>query len=364
MIERRKGHVENVSLIKEIEPGFSQFCIQIDFDEYMVFYDATQLLQFVNKDVYYTTRPDVIDGVKHEVVCEIALVTEVVTLDRTSTDIKLIPFDCKRPVCNFNIKDVKFGDFKVGCIAILTGIDKGESRKAKWIDCHLIDAYGQAFDLRMFTNISNVDDISKYEAMINGYVEFELESTKYGYQTSVIAALPQDVEQSPEIAISKNVAMEYIESDAAIYDLVTQTGLESAIDKYVDTEPGYLWVRIASELYMISTLENITSGLNIEAMRRATIVTRLFTLPHNIAWSNSVINTVKVLRFSSIIKDEDLRSIVDLFYKGTTTATRTYYYKIRDMVDSIIKLRRGFDYGKETFGGSIDELHAAFSGLL
>lgn len=364
MIERRKGHVESVTLVKEIEPGFSQFRIQIDFDDYMVFYDAAQLLQFANKDVYYTTRPDIIDGQKHEVVCEIALVTEVVTLDKTTTDVKLIPFDCKRPVCNFNIKDVKFGDYKVGCIAILTGIDKGESRKAKWIDCHMIDAYGQAFDLRMFTNISNVDDVSKYEAMINGYVEFELESTKYGYQTSSIASLPQDVEQSPEIAIAKNVVMEYIKSDAPVFNLAVSTGLENALDKYVDTEPGYLWVRIASELYMIDTLENITSGMNYEAMRRASVATRLFTLPHNVAWSNGVINTVKILKYQDLIADEDLRSIIDVFYKGNTTATRTYYFKIRDMVDSVIKLRRGFNDEKENFGGIIDECHLAFNGLL
>ena len=364
MIERRRGHLYSLTNITSYSDNFAMLKVEIDFDEYYIFYDPAQLTQFVDKDVYYTTRPDMINDRKVEVVCEIALVTEVVTLDKTSTDVKLIPFDVKRPVCNFNIKDVKFGEYKVGCIAILTGMEKGESKKASWLDCHMIDAYGHMFDLRMFTNVSNVDDVSKFEAMINGYVEFELESTKYGYQTTSIQALPQDIEQSPEIAIAKNVVMEYINSDSVLTNLVTSTGLVAALDKYVDTEPGYLWVRIASELYLIDTFENITSGMNILTMKRAAIVTRLFVLPHNGEWSNQIVNVVKMLKFAELSGDNDLRGIVDVFYKGDTSETRIFYFKIRDMVESIIRLRRGFNYGKEAYSNVINECHSTFNGLL
>lgn len=364
MVERREGHVYSVRTISNYSDNFAMLKIEIDFDEYYIFYDPAQLTQFVDKDVYYTTRPDVVNEKKVEVVCEIALVTEVVTLDKVSNDVKLIPFDVKRPVCNFNIREVKFGEYKVGCIAILTGMDKGESRKATWLDCHLIDAYGHMFDLRMFTDLSNVTDVSKFSGMINGYVEFDLESTKYGYQTTSIQSLPQDIEKSPEIAIARSVVMDYINSDPVINNLVASTGLVTVLDNYVDTEPGYLWVRIASELYLIDTFDNITSGMNITTMKRATIATRLFALPHSGEWSNTIVNVVKMLKFSEISKDNDLRSIVDVFYKGDTSETRIFYFKIRDMVDSIIRLRRGFNYGKETYNRIIDECHLAFNGLL
>lgn len=364
MIERRKGHVESVVTVKEFEPHFAQFNIQIDFDEYVVFYDPSKLLEFVNKDVYYTTRPDIVDGRKVEVVCEIALVTEVVTLNKNVDSIKLIPFDVKRPVCNFNIKDVKQGEYKVGCIAILVGMQKGESRKATWVDCQLIDAYGQLFDLRMFTNVSNVDEIEKFQSMLNGYVEFDIESTRYGYQTASISSLPQDIEQSPEIAIAKAEVMKFINSDSAVLNVVTSTGLETALDKYVDTEPGYLWVRIASELYLINTLDNITSGINIQTLRRATVLSRLYALPHNVPWSNSFLNVAKLLKFSDIIKDEDLRSILDIFYKGDTSATRMFYFKVREVVDTVIKLRRGLEDEEKNYGRIIDEFNLTFNGLL
>ena len=364
MIERRKGHVEAVTPIKDVDTNLTQFVIQIDFDEYIVFYDRAALLEFAGKDVYYVTRPDVVEGRKVEVVCEIALVTEVVTLDKQDTNVKLIPFDVKRPVCNFNIKDVRYGEFKVGCIAILVSMEKGESRKATWIDCKLLDAYGHLFELRMFTTLTSIDDLKQYEAMINGYVEFDLESTKYGYQTSAISSLPQNVEKSPEIAIAKNIVMSFINSDTSLSQLVSNTGLEAALDNFVDLEPGYLWVRMASEMYMIETLDNVTSGININTLKRAVVVTRLYSLPHNGQWSNGFINFAKVLRYTDICKDEELRGIIDIFYQGNDSNTRYLYFKIRDIVDNIIKLRRGIEDAKKNYSGIIDECHCAFSGLL
>ena len=60
MIERRKGHVEAVTPIKDVDTNLTQFVIQIDFDEYIVFYDRAALLEFAGKDVYYVTRTDVV----------------------------------------------------------------------------------------------------------------------------------------------------------------------------------------------------------------------------------------------------------------------------------------------------------------
>lgn len=364
MIERRKGYVESVQPVKDLDTNLTEFIIQIDFDDYIVFYDKVALLNFVDKEVYYTTRPDVVEGRKVEVICEIALVTEVVTLDKQTTDVKLIPFDVKRPVCNFNIKDVRYGEYKVGCIAILASMEKGESRKATWIDCKLIDAYGHLFELRMFTTLTSIEDLKQYEAMINGYVEFDLESTKYGYQTSSISSLPQDVEKSPEIAIAKNVVMSYINGDSELSQLVANTGLEIALDNYVDFEPGYLWVRMASEMYFIETLDNVTSGININTLKRAVIVTRLYALPHSGNWSNALINFAKVLRYKDICSDEELRSILDVFYQGDNSDTKYLYFKIREIVDNIISIRRDLNDTKKNYSSLIDECHTAFNGLL
>lgn len=364
MIERRKGLVESVQAIKDIDSSLTEFIIQIDFDDYVVFYDKAAMLDFVNKEVFYTTRPDIVEGRKVEVICEIALVTEVVTLDKQDTNVKLVPFNVKRPVCNFNIKDIRFGEYKIGCIAILVSMEKGESRKATWIDCKLIDAYGHLFELRMFTTLTSVDDLKQYEAMINGYVEFDMESTRYGYQTSALSSLSQDVEKSPEIAIAKNIVMSYVNSDAELSQLVANTGLEIALDNFVDFEPGYLWVRMASELYFIETLDNVTSGININTLKRAVVVTRLYALPHSGNWSNGLINFAKVLRYKDICKDEDLRGILDVFYQGNNTDTKYLYFQIREIVDNIINIRRDLNDAKKNYSSLIDECHSAFNGLL
>lgn len=365
-MEFKRGHVESASPVTEIEPHLSECLIQIDFDEYYIFYDVAALMSFVNKDVIYKTRPDIVHGKRVEVVCEIALVTEVVTVDKAKTDVKLIPFDTKRPVCNFNIKDVRFGEFKVGCVAILTKITAGQSKKANWFDCEMIDAYGHIFELRMFTTKNDVESMENYNAMLNGYVSFDMESTKYGYQTSEIIALFQDVEQSPEIAIAKNVVMNYINSDLPLAKLVSETSLDTALDRYVDTEPGYLWVRIASELYVIDTLDNITSGVNIQTMKRAAVCTRLYSMPHNKPWSNSIVNVMKILRYKEIIEDQELCSILDIFYNEESGSTKDLYLQVRKIVDNIIAQRRGLSDEEKDFSVNerVNNCRNYFNGLL
>jgi hypothetical protein len=320
-------------------------------------------MEFIDKDVIYTTRPDIVNGQEVEVIAEIAVVSEVVALAANTSDVKLVPFDVKRPVCNFNIKDVKFGEYKIQCVAILVSIKAGASRKASWFDCEMIDAYGHMFDLRIFSTKDDVENIDAYSAMVNGYVRFNLESTKYGYQSTEIESLPQDIEASPEIAIAKDRVMRYIQSDAYINQMVNEYRLDHYIDVSVDGEPGYQWVRMASELYFIDAIDNVTSGVNIQSMRRAVICTRLSLLPHNSDWSSAILNVTKLLRYKELVKDEELRMLVDVFYKGEVTPTKRLYVGIRNMVNQIIDTRRDIR-NEEEVANSINNCRSAFDGLL
>lgn len=363
MIEKMRGTVEAVQMLSSIRDGFCKMIIRIDFDEYYIFYDPQAIMGFLHKDVIYNTRPDIVEGKEVEVIAEIALVTEVVALEATTNDIKLVPFDTKRPVCNFNIKEVRFGEYKIGCVAILTDIKEGSSRKANWFDCEMLDAYGHMFEVRMFTSKEDVLKLNEYKIMVNGYVEFNMESTKYGYQTSEISALPQEIEASPEIAIAKNEVMKYIQSDPAIYAMVNDYKLDSYIDMSVDGEPGYQWVRMASELYFINALDNVTSGVSISSMKRAVICTRLSALPHKSSWSETVLNVTKVLRYKDLVADEELRKIIDVFYNDEVTPTKRLYIEIRKMVNQIINARRDIENEEEVIG-TINSCRNAFAGLL
>ena len=363
MIEKRRGHLESCKIVDTINNSFSECIVQIDFSEYTIFYNIQDLMELVNKDVIYTTRPDIVHGKQVEVIAEIALVTEVVSTEKVSIDTKLVPFDVKRPVCNFNINDIRFGEYKPGCIAILLDYEFGQSRKANWLDCNMLDAYGHLFSLRIFTTESDAESMNKYEVMKNGYVEFDIEATKYGYQTQILEALEQPVEKSPEIAIARDVVTRYIESDAVIHRMCNDLGFYDAVDNFADGELGYLWVRMASELYMIDTLDNITSGVPIQTLKRAVICSRLNVLPHRGKWNASVISVVKILKYDELRSDEALCSIVDIFYNGVKDhSARDIYLNIRNTVSNIINIRRGITDEEES--NFIADCRSHFDGLL
>lgn len=362
MINKLTGHVESVKVIAEIVGGFCECDIQIDFDEYKIFYQRDTILSYVDKDVFYNVRPDVVHGETCQVICEIALVTEVMTVDANKSS-KLIPVDSRRPICNFKIKDIKFGEFKPNCIAILTKYTMGHSAKAKWYDCELLDAQSHLFELRLFS--PDADPTKPQELMdtlINGYVEFDIESTKYGYQTNELRAIAQKVEASPEVAIAKVVVENTINADGALLQYVTDTKLLQYLDTFIDAEPGYAYVRMASELYLIEALANITNDIDERSMKRAVICSYGYVIPHKDPWARNIVNVTKILKYTELRADETLKSLLDIAYEKECTTSKLLYMAIKNMVSQIIDIRRGIKH--EEIDNLINTYRAAFNGML
>ena len=103
MIERLQGKVENISIIRHIGDNLDLCSMQIDFDNLKIFYDANDLMQFVGKEVEYTTRPDVIDGHAELVICELAVLSTIQTVASTE-NVKLIPEGNKRTMSSLGVR--------------------------------------------------------------------------------------------------------------------------------------------------------------------------------------------------------------------------------------------------------------------
>lgn len=362
MINKLTGHVESVKVIAQIKGGFCECDITIDFDEYKIFYERDTLLSYVDKDVFYNVRPDIVHGQECLVICEIALVTEVMTVDANKSS-KLIPVDSRRPVCNFKINDIKFGEFKPGCIAILTKYTMGHSRKAKWYDCELLDSQSHLFELRLFSpNADPTKPQDDMDTMLNGYVIFDIESTKYGYQTDELRAIAQEVEASPEVAIAKVVVESTVNADKALLKFVTETSLFQYLDAFVDAEPGYAYVRMASEIYLIEALANITNDIDEMSMKRAVVCSYAYVIPHKDPWSRNIVNVTKILKYTELRGDEILRSLLDPAYEQECSTTKLMYMTIKNVVSQIIDIRRGIKH--EEIDNLIAGYRTAFNGLL
>lgn len=362
MIERLQGTVEKVTFLEKFDDGLDYCEMVIDFDTVKIFGDSTEFVKFIGKEVMYTQRPDVIHGKKEMVVYDLAVVSNIQTVEK-SDNIKLIPEGTKRTICTVDISTLRFGDFYPGSVALMSGFQLGSSAKAKWFDCKFIDMNSKEFIVRLFTTNTSVEEMtSLLNSCISKYVTFDLEFTKYGYQTKELIPLPNEVEESPEVIVARAVLQNLINSDAGLQSYNQRYDFLNNISSVIDGEPGYHLVRMASELYMINAIENISTGLDICAMKRAIICSRGYLLPKKIAWSRPMLNVNKVILVPELKTDVELMLILDTLSEQESSDTKLMYIRIKGLVQDIINIRRGVENEKES--DSIAPMRAMLNGLL
>lgn len=364
MIERQEGRVESISIIKHLQDHLDLCTMVIGFDEIKIFYDANELMQFVGKDVEYTTRPDVVDGEPCLVICELALLSAIHTVESVD-NIKLVPEGSKRTMCNVRVKTLRFGEFYANCIALMSKYQLGSSPKAKWFDCTMIDQESKEFVVRLFASnveTSNMDDI--LSSFLGKYVAFDMESTKYGLQTKEIIALPEMVEESPEVVVAREVIKNIIANDNGLRDYNYKYQYLDTMSSLIDGEPGYGLVRIASEIYMINAIDNISCDLDINAMKRAAICSRGYLLPHKTSWSRPMLNTNRAMGIPQLKEDRELMLMLDVLAEEDYSDTKQTYIKIKGMVNDIIEIRRGVHNEDEKDSFGIATITNALNGLL
>lgn len=361
MQEKLVGDVESVSVVKNYGSALLME-LQIDFDTVKIFGQQDEIMAFMGKRVYYTLRDDIIEGVPTQVVASIAEV-RVIDVVKSVDNIKLIPMTQKRNVCNFSIRECKYGEFYPGCIALLTAIQSGSSRKTQWVDCTLIDQESKEFSLRIFTknNLDNAMEI--FKEWLGSYVTFDMKVTQYGNQTEEIAIIQDTVTISPEVEVSRKVILNEIANDPALDEYEKTHNLMKYIKSSIDGEPGYMLVRMASEIYMINALANISNDFDIQAMKRAVYTSRGYLKPHKKNWSRPMLNSNCALRCKGLQEDTELLLILDVMSQEEVSPTKSMYIRIRKMVDDCIKIRRGVLNEAEEIDG-YGKFISNFSGLL
>lgn len=347
MTNKLTGKCENVTFIKNIDKGLDLCEVQIDFSSYKIFEDSNDLMKYIGQDVLYALRPDCIDGKTEIVICHLAKLTEIQTVSSTE-NIKLVPEGTSRTVCNFNASEIRFGDFYPSCVALLSKVEKGSSKKAQWVDMTMIDQSSKEFTVKRFCNDAD-SVLEQIKPWCGHYVNFDLESTKYGFRTEEPTCMTRAVELSPEVEVAKQVLLNEIAQDEGLKKLDALYKYIDTLTSVIDGEPGYLLVRIASEIYMINAIDSISTDLDIRAMKRAAICSRGYALPHTTMWSAPLLNTNKALKIQELREDKELMYILDVFCEEPPSDTKLTYFEISELVDNIIKIRRGVKNEKGNF---------------
>lgn len=338
MTKRERGIVKSVTWVKKLGDNLDMCKIVIDFDELVIFYDYQDLIPFDGKEVLYTTRPDIVEGMPATVVCELVLLSTVQVVP-TVENIKLCPINDTRSTCNFDFKDVQFGQFYPNSIFIVVEWKEGKSTKSKWVDFVCLDKHSKRFNLKMFNPaLQEGATLSVLDDLIGKYVMADITSTKYGLQTKAVESLITGLEATPSVAIAKEYVQRVINADIGLTELNEKHNLVQFLESTIDCEPGFALVRIATLLKFIDTVDNCTVGLAIDSMKRAAICEQLYRLPSKYEYSDEVKNIMFVSRIRTLMADELITALLDERLESDDQTVRAYR-TIKSMVHEIIELK-------------------------
>lgn len=335
------GVVDSVTRIEQLSDDFDYCSIQIDLDSLKIFGRYSELTEFIGKKVSYDVRKDCYKGQIIIVVTNIADIYKVMSLDKVK-DIRLVTEDnMERPSCNFVTDSLRFGETQVNCSAFLSSYSIGSSLKAKWIDCRMLDAKSKAFELRVFVDdlVVEEQEISKY---VGHYVLFDVTSTKYGLQASKISFIDVPTLCPPEVETATAIILQSLEKDEELREYVEHFSFIETLRNIIDLEPGYHLVRVASEICLINSLENITNLYDTRLLVRAAITSRGYLLPAKTKFSRPLLNTTKVLK-TKLMSDRELLLILDPVADEKASPTKRAYMEIARFVNKIVNERRGID---------------------
>lgn len=362
------GVVESVKRVECIKAGLDYLEVTIDFDCLPMFGDYSIISQYIGKHVQYDTRLDMYQGRPITVIANLANVYTVQTVE-AKEHMKLIPLRNKdRAVCTIDISSLKFGDIEYDCIGFLCGYKKGESSKAQWIDCDVVDKFAKVFTLRIFTKRlqeggEEPEDIIK--KLVGHYIKFTVRNTNYGYQTDGhdIEIYNVPVIAPPEVEIAILEINKVLQEDEELRSFVEQYDLIQNLKGIINYELGYHLVEIAAELRMISTVSDITEEYEVRTLQRAAIASRVCLLPSKTKYSKVILNVTRVLK-SALKTDKELLILLDVLSEEDVSSTKRVYIEISKFVQQIIAERRGVLSDEEGASSSLKSYANVFGRLL
>lgn len=369
----RSGIITEVAAVQYIKEGLSRLQVTMDdFSTYTVFGNQNDYLQYIDKEVEFEVREDLVNGIIEEVICTIAVRSIVQTVDTNGDFVdefdintSLIPEKSKAvDVITFDCNTLKAGDVAKSQIVLVSGAKKGKSKVSRWTDFTCLDVNSKAFNLRLFTNADEdaVDQLRKETVGRYAMVDIKHEA-KYGLQVFGAMQVYEEEVQIPSEALlaAFNLSM-LAKRDEKLDSYVKKFDMIDKLKKTIYFEPGYHLVEMAAEVMLIKTLCRIFEGYNRELLYRAVFASRGYLLGANTDLSNPLVNYHRII-ISDLKEDTKLIRLID-FMGGVEEGDldKSAYLSIRKQVTSIMKGRRGLNE-THNLNTAIADIDSEFSGL-
>lgn len=366
----RSGTITEVTTVQYIKEGLSRLQVTMDdFSTYTVFGNTNEYLQYVDKEVEFDVREDVVNGVVEEVICQIAVKSIVQTINSNGDSVDdfegstLIPESSKAvDIISFDHKSLKSGDVAKAQIVLVSGFMPGKSTFAKWTDFTCLDVNSKAFNLRLFTNSDEIDEFRK--KVVGKYAMVDIKNEpRWGLQVAGDMEVYEAEVQIPSEALLSAFKLsmivkrdEQLESYCKKYDFI------DTLKRTIYFEPGYHLVEMAAEIMLINTLCSIFESYNKNLLYRMVFASRGYLTGSNTNLSNPIVNYHKVIT-SDLREDIDLIRMIDItggVEEGDLD--KEAYLSVRRQVTSIMKGRRGI-HETHKLNTSIADIDGEFSGL-
>lgn len=362
----RTGVVNSITKLSIIRSGLDLMEVVIDDIAYRLFGDYTAYLKLIDSTVIYDTRPDMINGVEHEVITDVSERSLVRTKEYEENP-SLIPDGSEvHEVCNFALDSLGMGENMRGVILYLSSYKKGVSDKAKWVDMQVVDIKSKAYTVRVFTGWGTVESeiLELLDKFVGNYIKCNVMVTQYGIQAKAdeVEYVGGPIAAPREVIAAIDIINRAVEGDDKLKAYMEANLFIDRLKSYIDIEPGWHLVRIASEISMFTALKNITDAYSLPLLIRASIASRGYLLSKNPgAYSKPVANVNKIMR-SALKEDTELVTIVDVASR-TTSPTKRAFISISVLMNTIIEERRGL-FDEEEVIAAVNNVSRNFGGLL
>lgn len=341
------GKVSKVTLLSHIQDGLDYCSVIVDFDEVKIFGNYNDILQFIGKTVIYQTTMDIFRGESIVRCVNFYEAGVIQTVDKTS-NVKLYSDVSKaRAVVNFSVDDLRKGERETNCIAYLCGFEKGVSEYSAWCDCKMIDKFGKIFVVRLFDKTKGSGELEKEVGlMVGSYVQFHIENTRYGFQTSKLTYVNVPVVVAPEVEIAEAVIRDMVSGDLLLQSYMEKHNFIGELKNQIHYELGYRLVELAAELYEIENLCSISDIYDRQLLVRAAVTSRGYLLPCQTRYSKMLLNVNKVLT-TDLKSDKSLIMLLDLFSgEDGHDVNKSAFYRIKKYCNVVLNERRGI-YAEE-----------------
>lgn len=301
------------------------------------FYSYAEALKFVGKEVIVEYRKDMYNGVIRQFIATFTIPTVITTLDKKE-GFKLY-VDQVDNFASLSFNEIADGETAYNCVVFCTAQEFCSSGNAVWLQLTIRDKTMHTATLRLFNyDNSNAEFAGKY-------INTELSRSKYGFKSDQIVPMNKEVLPNPEIEIARQYILNYFANDAVAYQYINKTNIIDYLSVVVDYELGYGLMRLAMELAMVDSMENITKDVDLTTIGRALLVSRGHYSRESVL-SGSVNNVVLAMGYPW----ENKQLLLQIIDEALEQKPKEYLVmkSIKSTVDTILTVRKGTVFGRDT----------------